>query len=272
MTTYAIGDIQGCFKSFEALLKTINFDEGKDTLWFVGDLVNRGPDSLGVLRFVTALGDRAVMVLGNHDLHLLAIYHQQASHQPNDTLQDILDAPDCDALCGWLGQQKLLHYDEGLGYVMVHAGIPPVWSLEEAIGYAGEVESILRSDRAPDYFAQMYGDEPDHWEDSLEGFDRYRLITNYLTRMRFCDADGGLHLDVKSAPGTEPEGMMPWFKVPGRKVITPRIIFGHWAALNGKTGDERLIHVDTGCIWGGVLTAVRLGDHVRFETKGSSIK
>ncbi|NLO80065.1 MAG: symmetrical bis(5'-nucleosyl)-tetraphosphatase [Xanthomonadaceae bacterium] len=259
MAVYAIGDIQGCGASLRQLLELIQFDPTRDTLWFTGDLVNRGPDSLWVLRFVRDLGERAVTVLGNHDLHLLAVWAGHAEPSHNDTLDEVLAAPDVDELMHWLRHQPLLHHDPELGYVMTHAGIPPAWDLATAKRCAKELEAALRS---PDYDAllrEIYGNQPDAWNESLSGIDRLRYITNALTRMRVCDGEGRLQLHYKGLPHACPPGHMPWYKVPGRRYDGPTIICGHWSAL-GFYNDDGILAIDSGCVWGGQLTAVRLDD------------
>ena len=258
MTTYAIGDLQGCFRELEHLLETLNFDPNTDRLWLAGDLVNRGPESLEVLRFAASLGDRVRCVLGNHDLHLLAVAYAGARLKRSDTLQPILDAPDRDALLDWLRHQPLCHYDAGLGYVMTHAGIPPIWTLEAALGYAREVEQVLQGPDCTGYFEQMYGNKPAKWSDDLKGYDRLRAITNYFTRMRFCTPKGKLDFDTKEGLDQCPEGFAPWFRYPRK--VQAQIIFGHWAALEGQVDAEGVHGLDTGCIWGGSLTALNLSN------------
>ena len=258
MTTWAIGDLQGCLPAFEQLLKRIRFDATADTLWLVGDLVNRGPDSLGTLRRVYALRDRVRVVLGNHDLHLLAV--ASGAHPPRrkDDFGAILAAPDREQLLGWLQQQPLLHYDAALDTVMTHAGIPPQWSLLDAQRLAREVEEALRGPQALAYFRDMYGNEPACWSESLSGSTRLRTITNYFTRMRFVDAGGALDLASKEGLDTAPPGFAPWFAAPHRRCDGVRIVFGHWAALQGRVDVPNVLALDTGCVWGGALTAVNL--------------
>jgi len=263
MATYAIGDIQGCFDELQQLLDRIQFGPD-DQLWIAGDLVNRGPKSLETLRFLKQLGERARIVLGNHDLHLLAVYYGAASVKRGDTLNEILNAPDCDELMQWLRQQKLVIADEQLGYVMVHAGIPPQWSVRKARKRAKEVETVLRSTLAREYFYHMYGNRPERWHKELEGWDRLRCITNYFTRMRFCDAEGTLDFSAKGGLDTQPEGFLPWFRQP-RKSQDLAIIFGHWAALEGEAEADHVFALDTGCVWGNTLTAMRLEDRQLFS-------
>lgn len=259
MTTYAIGDIQGCYDELLQLLERIHFEPQQDTLWFVGDLVNRGHQSLESLRFIKGLGDSAITVLGNHDLHLLALATANRSPKKKDTLHEILDAPDRDELLHWLRHRPLIHYDKPRKQVLVHAGLPPQWKPKKAVQYAAEVETILRSDRHAELFQNMYGDEPSVWNKELSDWPRYRFIINALTRMRYCSAEGQLNLHEKYAPGTQPEGLMPWFEVPDRRSRKKEIIFGHWSTL-GLVQSNGIIALDTGCVWGGTLTAVDLDD------------
>lgn len=259
MATYAIGDIQGCFTDLENLLKKIQFDSTHDTLWFTGDLVNRGPLSLETLRFVKSLGNKQHTVLGNHDLHLLALAYGAHPGSADDTLMPILDAPDRDELLDWLCQQPLLHHDEALGFVMVHAGLAHNWDLKTAKSLAHEVETVLRSDQKYDFFNHMYGNHPDHWDATLTGYDRLRCITNYFTRLRFCYPDGRLELKNKGKV-EHAENLIPWFQVPHRINKDIKIIFGHWAALGGITHTPNTYALDTGCVWGHSLTAMRLED------------
>lgn len=266
MSTYAIGDIQGCFDNLLALLKLIQFNESKDTLWFIGDLVNRGPKSLEVLRFIKQLGEKHITILGNHDLHLLAVGIQARQQNPQDTLQTILSAPDCDALLTWLRERPLLHYDQDFEIMMVHAGLAPSWTLEQAKQLANEVEMAIRSNDHFAYFKAMYGNEPTHWNNSLTGLARLRCITNYLARVRYCHADGSLALAYKGKIIDKPQDLIPWFEVPNRCNREVKIIFGHWAALEGKVNVPNLFAIDTGCVWGNCLTALRLDDGKRFST------
>ena len=256
MATYAVGDLQGCFSELEQLLEAVSFNPEKDQLWLAGDLVNRGPESLEVLRFASGMGDRVRCVLGNHDLHLLAVAYSGARLKRSDTLQKILDAPDRERLLYWLRHQPLFHYDKKLGFVMSHAGIPPIWDLQQTLCYAGEVESVLQGDAYINYFENMYGNKPSKWSDSLSGFDRLRVITNYFTRMRFCTAKGKLDFDSKEGLDQCPKGYAPWFSYP--RQVKDKIIFGHWAALEGDVDADGIYGLDTGCVWGGRLTALHL--------------
>lgn len=259
MPTYAIGDIQGCCDEFEQLIERLKFDPASDRLWLVGDLVNRGPRSLDVLRLVRKLGDAVITVLGNHDLHLLAAALTPSEQlKPKDTLGDIFAASDRDELLQWLRQQPLLHHDDTLGYTMIHAGLAPEWDFAQARQCASELETALRDDDASmEMFAHMYGDQPDRWSSDLQGVARLRFITNCFTRLRFCHPDGRLALKHKGAIADAPAGLLPWFRVPQRRTRELRIVCGHWSALGYHDGDG-VLSIDTGCVWGGTLCAVRL--------------
>jgi len=266
MAVYAIGDIQGCYDELLELLATLRFDRQRDRLWFVGDLVNRGPKSLETLRFVRELGSAAITVLGNHDLHLLAAAHGiRPDNIDEDTLEPILAAPDREALIDWLRRQPLLHYDGELGYLMVHAGLPPQWDLKLAQRCAGEVETVLRGNRLEAFLSRMYGNKPRQWSGELEGWDRLRFIVNCFTRMRFCDRHGRLELKSSGPPGTQPEDYYPWYEIPGRASAGMNIIFGHWSTL--RAADIPGVYpTDSGCLWGGHLTALRIDTRpVRIE-------
>lgn len=266
MATYVIGDLQGCLTPLIQLLEQINYHPEQDKLWFAGDLINRGEESLETLRFIKSLGNNATIVLGNHDLHLLAVSHGYGKLKRGDTLAEILTAGDRDDLMDWLRNQPLLHYDEQLNTVMTHAGIPPCWNLKKAQTLAKEVEDKLKSDSVDDFFSTMYGNKPDQWSDDLTGLDRLRAITNYLTRMRFCDENSKLDLESKEGINTASKGYAPWFNYPTKVPADCHIVFGHWAALEGITQKERIHALDTGCVWGGSLTALRLEDRQRFST------
>ena len=270
MATYAIGDIQGCYDALMRVLDKASFDDN-DTLWVAGDLVNRGKQSLATLRFLQTLDQRAKIVLGNHDLHLLAVAYGVRKAGRSDTLDEILQAPDRDQLLDWLRHQPLLHYDTDLGYLMVHAGIPPQWSLKQAQSLANEVESALRSTQITSFLQQMYGDQPERWDNELESWLRLRVITNYLTRMRLCDAKGTLNLTHKTGITESPAGFKPWFAHQHRKTRDQRILFGHWAALEGESNEDRVYALDTGCVWGGRLTMMRLEDQRIFSCNCESI-
>lgn len=257
MPVYAIGDVQGCYAALEKLLAKIQFDPARDRLWFTGDLVNRGPQSLEVLRYVKGLGAHATCVLGNHDLHLLAVVAGTAKPRPRDTLDAILRAPDRDELLGWLRSRPLLHHDDRLGYTLIHAGLLPSWSLADARRLAQEGETALRRVGAEAFFRHMYGDLPDHWNENLHGFDRLRVIINAYTRLRYCDSEGNMDLRPKGPPGSQPPGLLPWFQIPGRRSGELRIVFGHWSAL-GLWRHDGVIGLDSGCLWGHSLSAARL--------------
>jgi bis(5'-nucleosyl)-tetraphosphatase (symmetrical) len=257
MARYAIGDIQGCCDELKALLVRCDYSADRDQLWFVGDLVNRGPQSLETLRFVRALGANATVVLGNHDLHLLALrYGSKRKQKGSDTLAEILDAPDRDQLLEWLLGRPLAVFDEPRGDFLAHAGLVPEWTPRQAAKYAREVEAVLREDSRT-LFDAMYGNKPDKWSESLRGMDRLRFIINVFTRMRYCRADGTIDLKIKDAPGDQPDGFYPWFDVPGRASRDVRVICGHWSTL-GLVRRKDLLALDTGCVWGGSLTAVNL--------------
>jgi bis(5'-nucleosyl)-tetraphosphatase (symmetrical) len=257
MAIYAIGDIQGCFEALQALLRRITFRPGRDTLWFTGDLVNRGPKSAKVLRLVMDLGASAVSVLGNHDLHLLAVAHEAAPALASDTFQDVLQAPDRDRLLRWLRQRPLLYEDARLGFALVHAGMLPQWDVATARRLAGEVEAQLRSACFVDLLAHMYGNRPDRWDARLRGHERLRVIVNALTRLRYLDAEGRMDLAPVGAPGSQPAHLKPWFQARAPAQHEPTVVFGHWSAL-GVWDQDGVIGIDSGCLWGGSLTAVRL--------------
>lgn len=266
MATYVIGDLQGCLSPLITLLEQINYKQENDALWFAGDLINRGAESLETLRFVKSLGDNAKIVLGNHDLHLIAVAHGHSTLKRSDTLFEILTAKDRDELIEWLRKQPLCHYDEKLNTIMTHAGVPPCWTLEQTQTLAREVENVLQGDQVEEFLAVMYGNKPNQWDDKLEGMDRLRAITNYLTRMRFCNADSKLNLKAKEGPSTAPIGYSPWFDYPTKLPDNCHIVFGHWAALEGITNKDTIHALDTGCVWGGSLTALRLEDMNSFST------
>jgi bis(5'-nucleosyl)-tetraphosphatase (symmetrical) len=252
MATYAVGDIQGCLQPLQCLLERVDFNPDRDRLWSVGDIVNRGPSCLQTLRFLYAMRDNLDMVLGNHDLHLLAVAAGARPLGRSDTLHTILEAPDRDRLLDWLRQRPLLHSEQG--FTLVHAGIPPQWSVAEARARAREVEAALQGRGCEDFLRDMYGNEPAVWSADLSGTTRLRVITNYFTRMRFCTAKGELDLDNKGAEPTSGQPLAAWFSHPNRKTRGDRIIFGHWAALEGKTGEYDVIGLDTGCVWDGALS------------------
>lgn len=256
MATYAIGDIQGCYDELQHLLEKLGFDPAKDRLWLTGDLVNRGPRSLEVLRLVKGLGDKVISVLGNHDLHLLALW-QHHHFKSNDTLSDIFTASDCEELLHWLRCRPLMHYDAGLGIAMVHAGLPPQWDLEQSLSCAAEVEAVLRGEKFFEFLGHMYGNKPARWSPHLSGIDRLRFIVNCFTRLRFCTVDGELEFRLKGNPDEQEGEYLPWFRVPQRKSRNTPIVFGHWSTLGLYRADN--VHaIDTGCLWGGTLTALQL--------------
>ncbi len=262
MATYAIGDIQGCYSTFRRLLDQIRFEPARDRLWLVGDLINRGPQSLATLRFVKQLGARAVTVLGNHDLHLLVVAAGHVRQHSGDTLTAILRAPDRDELLDWLRRRKMMH--AAGRYALVHAGLLPQWPLTKALALAREVEAALQGDDCDDFLRQMYGNQPDRWRDDLTGIDRLRVITNVFTRLRLCTPAGQMEFKHKGAPIGLPRGFQPWFKAPRRRNRTAIILFGHWAAL-GLYNDSNVVCLDTGCVWGRALTAFRLADGKIFQ-------
>jgi len=257
MTLYAIGDVQGCADSLESLLSAIAFSPDEDQLWLVGDLVNRGPDSLAVLRTVMALGERATTVLGNHDLHFLATVVGVRPPQPQDTLEAALSAPDRDAIVDWLRHRPMLHHDARSQRALVHAGIPPGWSISDAERNARDVEAMLRSARWAEGIASMYGDGPSIWNERLDAAQRRRYAINAFTRMRFCHPDGALDFEHTGAPGTQGAGLVPWFDHPRRATRDVHVVFGHWATL-GLLQRTDITATDSGCVWGGKLTAVPL--------------
>jgi len=262
MAIYAVGDVQGCYDELARLLEDIRFDPAADKLWLVGDLVNRGPGSLEVLRLVKSLGDSAITVLGNHDLHLLAVAEGVAEVHRTDTLDTILNAPDRDELLHWLRHQRLLHAQDG--YVLVHAGLVPQWSVAQAESLAREVEAALRDDDYANFLKRMYGNNPHSWDDDLTGDKRLRVIVNAFTRMRICTKEGEMEFKFKGEVGNIPEGYLPWFDVPKRKSRDATVIFGHWSAL-GLLHRKHIIALDTGCLWGGPMSAIRLDDRQLFQ-------
>lgn len=261
MSCYVIGDIQGCFVELQALLQRCGFDAQKDRLWLVGDLVNRGPDSLAVLRWARSLGERCISVLGNHDLHLLALAEGLGKSSRGDTLQAILQAPDADDLLHWLRHRPLLHAENG--WILVHAGLWPDWSLEQACTLAREVEEALRGPGWRELLHHMYGNQPDHWQDDLQGYARLRFIINVMTRMRLIHEDMRLDLDFKGELPDAPPGLRAWFDYAHRRPGV-RVLCGHWSAL-GVRREASMVALDSGCIWGGPLTAMRLEDGELFQ-------
>lgn len=263
MSTYAIGDVQGQYDALSRLIDACRFDPARDRLWFVGDLVNRGPQSAATLRLVRSLGSRAVTVLGNHDLHLLAVAEGAAPIRDGDTFADVLDAPDRDVLLGWLRREcRLMHVENG--FAMVHAGLLPQWTIATALRLAGEVEVALRDPAPGAFFAHLYGNRPDRWANALAGPDRLRVVVNALTRMRICTPQGRMEFRHKAGGDAVPAGYLPWFDVPGRASADHTLVCGHWSALGLLLRDD-LLALDSGCVWGGPLSAVRLEDRRLFQ-------
>lgn len=262
MATYAIGDIQGCYNELQRLLDRLAFDPANDRLWLVGDLVNRGPGSLEVLRLVKSLGESAITVLGNHDLHLLAVAAGVAELHRSDTLDAILQAPDREELLHWLRQQRLVHAEGD--YVLVHAGLLPQWSVAQAAGLAHEVEQALRGDDYVTFLSRMYGNQPHGWSDDLTGYKRLRVIVNAFTRTRILTPQGEMEFRFKGELPNIPAGYFPWFDLPQRASRAATVIFGHWSALGLLLRDD-VIALDTGCLWGGPMTALRLEDRQLFQ-------
>ena len=260
MATYAIGDVQGCFDELKALLSQINFNADRDQLWFCGDLVNRGPKSLETLRFIKSLESNAISVLGNHDLHLLATAFNHNKPGKKDTLDELLQANDSLELLNWLRQQSMAHHDNNKKITLLHAGLHQDWSISKTLQLAGEVESVLRSVQHINFYKHMYGDKPYLWDDSLSGWSRYRYITNTLTRLRYCDEQGKAALNAKGPPGSQAKNLYPWYEVPGRVSQHDTIIFGHWSTLPhaGLANINNTYAIDSGCLWGGALTAMRI--------------
>jgi bis(5'-nucleosyl)-tetraphosphatase (symmetrical) len=271
MTTFAIGDIQGCHDELLQLLESIGFRPSLDRLLFCGDLVNRGPKSLQVLRFVRSLGEAAVTVLGNHDLHLLAVAH--GGHPGRrDTLAEVLAAPDRDALLDWLAQRPLVHREPGKNLLLVHAGLAHGWTADQALSLGTELhEALISPKKRARFLKSMYGDKPSRWDPQLSGIRRLRFSVNCMTRMRFCKPDGSLELRDKGKPGDDPAGHLPWFAMPGRRSAGEMIVFGHWSTLGRVHWPEhRVWGLDTGCVWGGRLTALRLDDGRLFSVPGKA--
>jgi bis(5'-nucleosyl)-tetraphosphatase (symmetrical) len=257
MALYAIGDLQGCLEPLERLVDVLAFDPSRDRLWLVGDLVNRGPDSLGCLRFVKSLGSSAVTVLGNHDLHLLCVAEGIEKPRPRDTLDAVLAAPDRDELVDWLRRRPLMHVEGA--FAMVHAGLLPGWSIARSRELAGEVETVLQGPGWRRFLARLYGNEPAQWDESLAGDDRLRAIVNAMTRLRVCTSEGAMDLTFKGEPGERHANRIPWFDMPARANATHTIVCGHWSALGLYVG-EKVLSLDSGCVWGRALTAIRLND------------
>lgn len=265
MSTYVVGDVQGCLEELELLLKKVGFSESEDHLWLVGDLINRGPDNTGVLDLLMALPN-ITCVLGNHDLHFLAVAMGQQTQKKSDTLSDLLDNPRLDHYAEFLRRLPLIHYDEARDIAMVHAGLPPQFDTQRCLKLAREVEDTLQSDDYIEFLSAMYGNEPSNWHEDLRGMDRLRVITNYFTRLRFCRADGEIELLHKT--DIAPSGYAPWFSFP--RPDGTKILFGHWAALEGEADTEYAVALDTGCVWGRTLTAYRLEDESFFSVEAQT--
>ena len=262
MATYAIGDLQGCFFSFKDLLKKIQFNPAHDRLWFVGDLINRGPGSLDVMRWMLEHQSSVVTVLGNHDLHTLVVAEGFVSAHRSDTIQSLLDAPDAPELLGWLRQQPLVHFEHG--YLMVHAGLLPEWTVDQALTLAAEVNVALQAPNYREFLQHMYGNDPKRWDDGLTGWDRLRVITNAMTRLRICSTEGEMEFKFKGELENIPNGYQPWFDLTQRASVNTPIVFGHWSAL-GLQHKNNVYSLDTGCLWGGHLSAMRLEDRQIFQ-------
>ena len=267
MSTYLIGDIQGCYDSLQRLLDTIHFDPTSDRLWSCGDLVNRGGKSLEVLRLLNSFGQSVSVVLGNHDLHLLACYDRYTGGKSsNKEFNAIFAAPECESLMEWLTKQPLATWSDEFQLLRVHAGVIPQWTWQQALSAADEVSEILQSDQRGEFFRRMYSNRPRLWRDDRTGWKRLRLITNILTRLRFCDEEGRGIYSVSGPPGTQPDNYKPWFKHKHRQTRDITIAFGHWAAL-GLRVKKRYFAMDSGCVWGGRLSALKLEDHTIYKVK-----
>lgn len=266
MTIYAIGDVQGCYSELRYLLDQINFNPEEDVLWFTGDLINRGRESLAVLRFVRKLGDRAVSVMGNHEIYLLAIVYGGYKTESNDTIKEILKSDQCDELCDWIRRFPLIYRHKK--HVLVHAGIPHIWSLSAAMDFAKEVQTVLQGNKYRKFLKNVFQYTAHKWCDNLQGGERLATITNFLTRMRLIDATGRLNFSHKGSLGAAPKGFGAWFDYPTQ--IKQNLIFGHWASLDGGTFHSKFYAIDTGCVWGRQLTALRLPDHTRIAVDSGS--
>ncbi|MBT5332234.1 MAG: symmetrical bis(5'-nucleosyl)-tetraphosphatase [Porticoccaceae bacterium] len=268
MSTYVVGDIQGCYDELQLLLEKVDFDPDKDVLWSCGDMVNRGPKSLKTLRFCKSLGSAFWGVLGNHDLHLLAVARGHRKTRSADTFEKILTAPDREELLGWIRTLPLFHYDAEHNVALVHAGVPPTWGLKKCLELSEEISQTLLSDQCDLFLQNMYGNDPASWDKSLQGPERWRCITNYFTRMRFCSPEGKLELKTTSGPKSAPKGYAPWYQHKSKLMKKVPILFGHWAALMGQTDNNQAIALDTGCAWGGTLTLCELNsDFPRTSVK-----
>jgi len=264
MATYVIGDIQGCYQSFKTLLKKIQFSPQHDRLILAGDMINRGANSLAIMMYILEHQANIQCILGNHDLHFLAVAHQCQPLGKNDTFVDILQSKNREFIVNWLSQQPLTVYEQSFDTLILHAGLPYNWSKQMALDHSQEVSKVLQSPNASQFYTAMYGDQPDEWVDELSGFDRLRYITNALTRMRYCYPDGRLELQTKQPPHEQNNGLVPWFELENQ-LFSGNIVFGHWASLQGQCVKTRIDAIDTGCVWGGKLTALRLDDKKRFQ-------
>lgn len=266
MAIYAIGDVQGCYSEMRKLVDAFSFDPSSDRIWFTGDLVNRGPNNVETLRFVKQLGPRADVVLGNHDLYLLSVVFGGRVLSKNDTIQDVLYSKHCEELCHWLRRRPLIHRCGN--HLLVHAGIPHIWDRRRAVALASELQAVLSGNDYESFLRGMYGNEPSVWSEDLEGIERLRCITNYLTRMRFINANGELRFESNLGLEHAPDRSDAWFQ--HQPKVKETIVFGHWAALNGRTDNRQFIATDTGCVWGRKLTAVRLSDRKTFAVQGNA--
>ena len=269
MATYVIGDLQGCLTPLKALLDKLHFDDKTDKLWFVGDIVNRGPESLAALRFVKALGDSAITVLGNHDLHLLAVIYGIRTVSPKDTLDDILNAADLDDLTHWLRQQPLIHTDHQLGFTLAHAGVYPFWSLDRAHALGDEVQRMLATDAFIEFLPHMYGNKPARWDEDHATHDRWRFVINAFTRMRYCKLDGSLEYSFNGPPAVAPDSLLPWYAVKNRVTLPTSLVFGHWSSHPG-IAPPGIVPTDRGCVWGGPLTAYHLEERLTYTCRSST--
>lgn len=265
MATILVGDIHGCYDQLQRLLVTASFNPEEDNLWLTGDLVARGSQSLAVLRFAKSLGTKLKLSLGNHDLHLLAIYAGISRCKKKDKFTQILEAPDCDELMTWLRKQPVLQFDDKLKLLMVHSGISPQWNLSVTLCCAEELTTALAGDNYAYFLAGIYGDKPDYWSPNLQGTNRLRYISNVFTRMRYCYSDARLNFDFKDRPDLAPATLKPWFMLPSQIPPEYSIVFGHWASLRGRGTPNRIYALDTACCWGGQLTALRFEDKRYFR-------
>ena len=270
MATYAIGDIQGCYAEFRELLRTVSFNPAKDRLWLLGDLVNRGPDSLALMEHVLSLEGRIVTVLGNHDLHFLAIFYGGHSPNPGDTFDALLASPQVGRIADWFRRQRFFHLDERLGWAMVHAGLAPGWTLAAAARHSQELMGVIQGNGCAAYFRELYGNRPDCFAEHLQGMERWRILTNCFTRMRLVDCAGRLDFSHKGALDDAPSGWLPWYELAAERLEGRRLLFGHWAALDGETGQPNILALDTGCVWGRSLTALCLESGERISVPAGS--